>query len=244
MVYWCRQDTIARTIPFMPYSLLGDDAGPMSTESEVAVPSSHSSRADAPCLSAADSTYGVTASSSPVLTPTKAVIARLKRPRTPKQPKDTKVYKIAMGAIALRAQGMRGHEVSDYLGVPYETVRTYLKRAVAKGWLTIGSLDNPDDKVELVLVDKAIRNANELLDDRDKVMTLETLKGTGVFKQHQAMKVENTTNVGVALKVQIEMPPLPSNMPLPTVRDGSVGGAQGVNIPLDAEIIELKSEQE
>jgi len=163
---------------------------------------------------------------------------RKPRVRTPKPPQDQKVYKVAMGCIALRAQGMKGQAVADMLGVKYDTMKSYLQRATARGWLNLSSFNDHEDKVEYVLADKAIRNANELLDERDKDMTIETLKGTGIFKQHQAVKMENTTNVGLALKVQVEMPTFSG--PVPVVRPGSVGGTAGVQIPVDAEIIETK----
>lgn len=160
-----------------------------------------------------------------------------KRTRTPKPPKDSKIYKVAMAVVALRAQGLQGQDVADQLGIPYNTMKTYLRRAVDRGWLTMGNFSSAEDKVELVLVDKAIRNASEMLDNRDKDMTIETLKGTGVFKQHQAVKVDNSTNIGLALKVQVEFPPLPNGV-LQTVHPGSIGGARAAEIPIDAEVIE------
>ncbi len=178
----------------------------------------------------------------PVLPVLPAVPKKRLRAAKIKPPKDSTVYKIAMGAIALRAQGIHGQDIAERLGVSYLTMKTYIYRATKRGWLTFNSFDDHEDKVEYVLADKAIRNMNDLLDDADvnvrKEMTLETLKGTGVFKQHQAVKVDNTTNVGLALKVMVEMPTFSG--PVPAVRAGTVGGSHGVSIPVDAEIIEEK----
>lgn len=217
---------------------------PNDTDVTALSPSRGNSQLDAANLSIVDSSRDIVAA-SPASTPAK------RRPRI-KPPKDSKVYKIAMATIALRAQGVRGHEAAEQLGIPYETMRTYVKRAVQKGWLTFNSF-GAEDKVEYVLTDAAISNANELLHERftdddgnqrlsnrAAEITVETLKGTGVFKQHQAVKVDNTTQVGVALKVQVEMPPLPMGAVLPQARPGSVGGAHGTNIPIDAEIVPLK----
>jgi transposase len=227
----------------------GDDSGPMPIDQPVTAPSSRRPFSTAQLLKALDATsvparttdedVQSIAGPSPTL-PAPIVPVRRLRPTKIKPPKDSSVYKIAMGAIALRAQGIHGQEIAEKLGVSYLTMKTYIHRATKRGWLTFNSFDDHEDKVEYVLADKAIRNANEMLDSEDtnirKEMTIETLKGTGVFKQHQAVKVDNTTNVGLALKVQVEMPTFVGT--LPTVRAGSVGGAAGVSIPVDAEIVE------
>jgi hypothetical protein len=219
----------------------------MSTDQSIAASSSRRTFSTGQLLKALDAMpapartvdddQSIAVSSSPPL-PTPSPVSQVpaKRAKKIKPPKDSRVYKIAMGCVALRAQGLRGQEVADALGVKYDTMKTYLKRATARGWLNINSFDDHEDKVEYVLADKAIRNANELLDGRDKDMTIETLKGTGIFKQHQAVKMEGNANIGLALKVQVEMPTFAG--PLPTVRAGSVGGTAGVSIPVDAEIIE------
>lgn len=224
----------------------------MSTDQSVAAPSSRRTFSTSQLLRALDANVRTPddhqdiPESSPIEVATPSVpqvpTVRAVRRKTPKPPKDSKVYKVAMGCVALRAQGMHGQEVADALGVKYNTMRTYLKRATAKGWLTLGSFTDTDDKVEYVLADKAIRNANDLLDHEDvhvrKEMTIETLKGTGVFKSHQAVKVDSTSNASLALKVQVEMPTLPAGTQLQSVRPGSTGGMMGVSIPSDAEIIE------
>jgi hypothetical protein len=222
----------------------------MSTDPVAAAPSSRRTFSTSQLLAALDANVRTPGphqdvpEESPtfIKKPAVSAVPTVRRRKTPKPPKDSKVYKVAMGCVALRAQGMRGQEVADALGVKYDTMRTYLKRATAKGWLNINSFGDTEDKVEYVLADKAIRNANDLLDSEDvhvrKEMTIETLKGTGVFKSHQAVKVENNSTVGLALKVLVEMPVFPAGQPqLMTVRPGSTGGAHGVSIPADAEIM-------
>ena len=60
----------------------------------------------------------------------------------------------------------------------------------------------------------------------------------GGFQQHQVVKSDTQANVGVALRVMVEMPPLPTvdNTSL-SVRPGTVGGAPALDIPIDAEIV-------
>lgn len=161
------------------------------------------------------------------------------RPR--KAFKDTRVYKVAMAVVALRAQGLKGEAIAEQLGIPANTVSTYLKRAVARGWLNLHSFDQSEDKVEYVLVDQAIKNAQSLLSEGDKEMTIETLKGTGVFKQHQAVKVDQRSEIGMALRVQFELPPAAAAIPSSiAVRPETVGGARSTDVPIDAEIIETQ----
>lgn len=206
----------------------------MSDLSAVTGPSS-TGVPDVPHLPSADAT-ALVPTSTPVVPATPA-----KKRVSLKPPKKGKIYRTVMGAVALRAQGLTWPEVAETLQMPLNTVKTYTQRAVRAGWLNPSSFDNTEDRVELVLVDKAIRNANEMLDDRDKLLTIETLKGTGVFKQHQAVKVDHNSQASMTLKVQVEYPPMPAGA-LPSVREGSVGGAHAAEIPIDAEVIDVPKE--
>jgi hypothetical protein len=149
---------------------------------------------------------------------------------------DKKMYKRALAIVALRAQGFSADEVAGSLGVTKDRVRANLYYANKKGWLTIDSFTDPNDKLEIVLAGKAVRNINALLDGDedfkgDKETTLEVAKGLGLLKQHQVAKpAETTTNVG--LKVEVIMP---STIPETTTqpREGSIGGAPIV----DAEVV-------
>jgi hypothetical protein len=73
--------------------------------------------------------------------------------------------------------------------------------------------------------DKIVRNVVEMLDhpniDVRKEMTLEAAKGTGLFRQHQAIKQEGVAAMS-AIQVQVIMP---QGVEQPVV-DGSIGGVE------------------
>lgn len=158
-----------------------------------------------------------------------------------KPPKDSRVYKAVMAYIALKAQGVRLAEIAEMLHLSKDTVSTYVKRANKKGWINLDNFDDPEDQLEIVLKSKAVRNINTFLDETDdetgkptaacREVTLEVAKGTGMLKAHQVVKSDGGTNVGVALKVTVEMPPSGTT---PQIRAGSIGGQPA----FDAEIIE------
>jgi hypothetical protein len=152
--------------------------------------------------------------------------------RRHKAPKDSKVYKVAIAYIALKAQGLQLTAISEQLGVPKTTIQTYVKRAHRFGWLRPKDLD-VEDQFEISIPEKVARNVNEFLDERDKDITVEAAKGIGLFKNHQAVKVDGQVGVGFALKVQVELPAgIESRSPI-TIRPGSVGGTPAI----DAEIL-------
>jgi predicted transcriptional regulator len=151
-----------------------------------------------------------------------------------KPPKDSKVRKAVMVYLALRAQGFKMDEIAEHLGLTKNTIRTYVFRANQAGWINIASFSDPEDQLEHVLKSKAVRNINAVLDeevtddsgekalsDRAVDMTKELAKGTGLFKQHQVTKSDAAPSLGVALKVQIEMPPAGTT---PQIAIGSLGG--------------------
>jgi hypothetical protein len=149
------------------------------------------------------------------------------------------MYKVAMAVIAMRAQGASMKTISETLGYSEDCLRQYLSYANKKGWINRGSFLSTEDQLEHILKDKVIRNIDEFLDERDKDVTIEAAKGTGLFKTHQVVKGENVTNIGMALRVQVEMPPQTSGSVV-TIRPGSIGGSHGHDIPTDAEIVEEK----
>jgi hypothetical protein len=152
-----------------------------------------------------------------------------------KKPRDSKIYKAVMQTIAGRAQGLTTKQVGELLGLTEETLYTYMKRAVRRGWINIGSFDSPEDRTEFILKDKTVRNLNEFLDARNDEVTVETAKGLGIFKQHQVVKGETNSMVGVALRVQVELPPSVQDSRI-VVRPGTLGGTQALGIPIDADI--------
>ena len=163
-----------------------------------------------------------------------------------KAPKDSKIRKACLSAIALRAQGMKWREISVMLGFAEDTILTYMKRAVKRGWINISAFDDPSDQIEYVLRLQAAKNLHTVLHETDASRedgsgpsnrafeaSLEIAKGTGLLKQHQVVKTDTQTNVGVALKVEVELPPSVAQASTIVVRPGTVMGTPSI----DAEIV-------
>jgi predicted transcriptional regulator len=178
-----------------------------------------------------------------------AINKRAKRRKrcTAKLPSQSRVYKIALATIALKAQGLSYEDIAEQLGTTKNVVITYLKRANSRGWLNIDSFDDPVDKLEIVLKDKVVKNLNKVLDETNEEAaaptalshravdaSLEIAKGTGLLKQHQVVKSDQVASLGVALKVQVEMAPGQTVTQIPADRQHAIGGRPAI----DAEIIE------
>jgi predicted transcriptional regulator len=155
-----------------------------------------------------------------------------------KPPKDSKVYKAAIATIALRAQGCSYKEIAEHLSLSENTIKVYLKRAHARGWINLRSFDDPDDRLEHVIKDKVTRNLDALIDettdegvmtDRAADVTLKVAAGTGLLKTHQVVKGEGQGPVGVALKIDVVMPPNVSTSP---ARDSAIGGTPVIDAPV------------
>lgn len=166
-----------------------------------------------------------------------------------KAPKDSKIYKAVMAYIALRAQGMKTPEIAEQLGLAPHSVRQYIYYANQRGWLNINSLAQPEDKVDIVLASKAVRNISNVLDEtvsenpedpeakrvltnRAVDMSLEVAKGVGLLKQHQIVKSDGGAPNVFALKVEVINPGV--GQPVVTLREGSFGGVPA----FDAEVVE------
>lgn len=177
--------------------------------------------------------------------PAPPLVKKPKRRFNPKPPKGSKVRKAVLVYLALKAQGFTMSEIAEHLGLSKLTISTYVKKANAAGWINLDSFDDPADKLEYVLKSKAVRNINQVLDevvtdsesgasaptDRAVDVTMKVAHGTGLLKQYQVTKSDSVAQVGVALKVQVEMPP---NASTPVIQTGSIGGQPA----FDAEIVE------
>ena len=65
--------------------------------------------------------------------------------------------------------------------------------------------DDPADRVQYGLAHKVVDNIEYHLNKKDRVITIETAKGIGLFRAHQTIKSESEApNMLLALK--IEMP--------------------------------------
>lgn len=176
-----------------------------------------------------------------------------RRPTRAKAPKDSKVYKVVLAVIALRAQGVKAKVIAETLGYSEDVLRQYVSRAHRKGWINIGSFAEVDDQLEYILKHKIVENVHSALGERTqdgdltagaREMTLEAAKGLGMFKTHQVVKGEVATNVGVALRVEVAMPPAARESSHIAVRPGTIGGAAGLDIPIDADVVETMAPSE
>jgi len=148
-----------------------------------------------------------------------------------------KTYQAVLKIVALRAQGFETTTIAERLGFTPATVRSYIHRAVAMGWINLHSFDAPDDRVEHVLRHKAVRNIDRALDEvmddgsmslRASEMAIEVARGTGLFKTHQVMKSDGGNGLGVALQVNVVMPP-DHDQQTSNLRVGSIGGTPTIN---------------
>lgn len=112
--------------------------------------------------------------------------------------------------ILLRSQGMRNQEIAARMGIKSSTLSTLVSKAAREGWL---KFDSPADRLEYELAPLVVDNVRAFLDARDKQMTIEAAKGMGLFKTHQAVKIEGEqAPTVIALRIDIAEPT--------TVREG------------------------
>ena len=104
---------------------------------------------------------------------------------------------------ALKAHGMNLKQIAEKLGLQYGTVKGIVYKASKEG---IINYDDPFERFEQQLLPKVVDNIEFWLDKQDKKMTIEAAKGGGIFKAHQAIRVEGETPQTV-LALKIEMPP-------------------------------------
>lgn len=219
-----------------------DIADPSSVNSLTLVTSPHEVPADVlPSAGQSESTLTGFAPGSTYAPPT--LPAKKKRATWSKPPKDTKVYKVVMRYIAMRASGMTRAEIAPLLNITTNTLKTYIHRAHKLGYLNMDSFKgDPDEQLDVILKDKTVRNIDELLDARDKDVTLEVAKGIGMLKHHQVVKGDTGAQTMIALRVDVQMPPNPQHSAI-SIRPGTVGGSFARGVPMDAEIVDSEEGQ-
>jgi transposase len=100
-----------------------------------------------------------------------------------------------------RSQGLKDPEIAERLGITVGSLHVYVRKAAREGWL---KLDDPMDRLEHVLAPVAVDNIEYYLNRKDKQMTIETAKGIGLFRSHQAVKLDGAaTQVALALKIDV-----------------------------------------
>ena len=118
--------------------------------------------------------------------------------------KDDRSFRARVLQIAaLKARGLNLKQISEELGLTHGTVRGLVFRASQGGLL---KYDDPYERFENAIVPKVVDNIEYWIDQKDKKMTIEAAKGAGLFKAHQAIKVESEAPQTI-LALKIEMPP-------------------------------------
>lgn len=153
-----------------------------------------------------------------------ALIERQRKQRWIKLPAKSKIKAKVAAIVSLKVQGFTTEEISTQLNLKPASVRQYMWIAGKNGWLTT---HDPNDVAENVLVHRAVSNLEELLHARniitglpDREVTLETVKGLGIFKDYSKQQEAPNQQANV-LTINFLTPP---SGPLPTVRLDNVGG--------------------
>lgn len=103
---------------------------------------------------------------------------------------------------AFKAMGLKLPEIAERLGLAYSTVKNIVYEGNKQGLI---QYDDPFERFENQIIPKVVDNIEYWIDQKDKKMTIEAAKGAGVFKAHQAIKVEGQAPQTV-LALKIEMP--------------------------------------
>lgn len=172
--------------------------------------------------------------SSPPVRAEIALIQRQQKQRWTKLPKKSKIKAKVAAIISMKVQGMSTDEIATQLGLKPASIRQYMWIAGKMGWLTT---HDPHDVAENVLVHRAVSNLEELLHSRnivtglpDKDVTLETIKGLGIFKDYSKQPEQANQQANV-LTINFLTPP---GGQLPAVRVDNVGGQPAY---VEAEIV-------
>lgn len=150
-------------------------------------------------------------------TPRPSTSRAAKRVSTPEQlakhrkpywdrPADSSIRQKAAEIVALKVAGKTRAEIAVIVGLQADTIKRYLYLAAKNGWL---KFDDPTERLEYELLPKIVDNIAYHLNKKDKTMTIEAAKGTGLFKSHQAIKTE-TEAPQTVLTLNIEMPTDPA----------------------------------
>ena len=164
-----------------------------------------------------------------------ARIAARKKKRMARTPiLDKRLRKWTALIVALRINGKTNSEIAEELGLSLNTIKSYIRRAMDKGYLKASDMSDPEDWLEHVIVPRVLGNVEELLLARDEKtglplenVTLEAAKGTGVFKNHSVNKSAPVAQTMMALKVEVVMPP---NSGTPVPISGMMGGSPLVDV--------------
>ena len=112
--------------------------------------------------------------------------------------------------VMLKTQGMSNIDIAARLGIKPHTLNSLISKATQEGWF---KLDDPEERLEHEIKPIVVDNVKEFLTSKDNdaaklKMTIEAAKGVGLFKSHQAVKVEGASQQMV-LALRFETPDNP-----------------------------------
>lgn len=102
-------------------------------------------------------------------------------------------------AIRSAEPGITNGQAAQKMGLAKSTLQNLIVVAQKEGWL---KFVDPLDQLEYDIIPKVVRNLNNLLDEGDRQVTIETAKGT-LFPQFREAKGANEAKTTIlALKVE------------------------------------------
>lgn len=134
--------------------------------------------------------------------------------------------------IALKTANptMTNAEIAGKLGLAPNTLSSIISRARREGWL---SFSNPLDVIEHDIVPRTLENIRTRLDENDKDVTIEAMKGFIVPQWKEARGLQDNRVTVLALK--IEMPEGDPSL----VPRGTISGTPRLTLPaIDAQLID------
>lgn len=173
--------------------------------------------------------------------PVKAELALIERQSKQKWtglPPKSKIRAKAAAIVALKIAGKTNEEIAAEVGLSERSLRQYLWIAGKNGWLTT---QDPHEVAGSVLVHRAVSNLEELLHARnavtglpDKEVTLESLKGLGVFKDHSKQEAPTNQQANM-LTINVVMPEGAQAQVRPGTTMGSAAYVEGEVVDGNAE---------
>lgn len=90
--------------------------------------------------------------------------------------------------IMYKQQGLSRTEIAAKFGIQPRSLSVLISKAARDGLI---EFYDPAERLEYELAPLVVDNLKEFLIDKNERVTIETAKGIGLFKSHQAVKVEN-----------------------------------------------------
>ena len=156
-------------------------------------------------------------------------------------PKRKKMRDTVSVIMAMKIQGHSTTEIAETLKIKPASVRQYMFIAGREGWL---DSRDPHEIAHSQLVHRAVTNLEEWLTARDgrtglpdKEVTLESLKGLGIFHAQGGSASQPEAQQTNVLAIQITMPQ--NTATLPKMREGNDGGNPAYT---DGEVISVTSQ--